>query len=1069
MSLGSPRLPGCTVLVLAAAFASIQGLARAFVVVLGLALPLGATAQVLTPEIDRGLTWLQAQVRADRTVIGEEDALAERLQVRCEVKAALQAFSRTVANLPCIAANSTLTEILARSGTTVPPAYWLADGGVAPDAGYTGSSIIDTAWALSVQATTAEQALPAIAYLHGYQSPSGGFGASWSGPESVAATGLIGRQLALRKSTLTGNQPAQLAAAATWVSSQAAAPGKWGSLYETALAHLFLVLENPDPARDAATYEYFVANQKANGSWLDDPFLTALVLRAAGTRSLPKINESGFRLRVIDAVTRAPVPAATVNSSNQTDANGFVTVLGSPTASLSISITKPGYQTKTLSTPIVNGIISDLGEIELHPLATSIRVFGDVLNDTTLQPVFGATVQVFVNGALQTVTTSSTSGYFERTLTTAGRYRVVVLSSGYLNSVAEFDGALGNAYQVDVRLKPTADNSNGTFKGTVTDAATAAPIGGASVSWRSISNATRSATTAADGTYTMSALAREAGELTFSKSSYAGRVVSGVSPASPETTVSVQLVTGAQTTGQLTGIAKDSISAAPLAGVRVEIVNKFTNASVAVVTSDSAGRFSVGGLAFTTYKFTASLAGYNNLAGEFQVSSTSPFFELHLPLLGTVGGITGKVVDKASGVAIPGATVRIGVLQVQSDAAGVFNMSGLAAGLHGVEVSASGYRLSTLSVSVVSGLVTDIGKAELIALAGGSAAEVFGTVKAKVSGTPIAGATVSIVGAEPANATATDAAGSFALREVALGSRQVRVVAPGYQPATFTIALAEPIRYRLDALLAAADANAITLSAATGLASYAAYAPGKVTTTFSVAAGVNQTAYLEFVVFDASERVMKSLPEPGNTQNTVVLLLGNISPYVMPFTTGNLAPGGYRVQVSLYDGPPAAGNSTRALLAVANAGFTIAATRRIEAVTVIPLPEYANTGVPTAAGYRVEITNRSNVQLDLDIDLRLQGPAGTPIGPVTQHVVVRPDEAFKSVDLPAGTITFTPNGQYQAIATVAGVDPPPIVARAITVQPSTRIEVQKKLQPAVIAPHSNHKIRVDIRLKGVGQ
>jgi hypothetical protein len=1032
------------------------------------AFPIGVSAQVLTPDIERGLTWLQSQVRADRTVIGEEAALAERQQVRCEVKATLQAFNRTGAVLPCMTTDSTLTEILARTGAAIPAGYWLPDGGVAPDAGYAGSSVIDTSWALGTSGITMDQSLAAIAYLYGYQASSGGFAASGSGPETVAATGLIGRQLALRKGSLAGDQPARLAAAAAWVASQAQAPGRWSSLYETALAHLFLVLESPDAVRDAATYEHFIANQKANGSWLDDPFLTALVLRAAGTRSLPRTNESGFRLRVIDAVTRAPVQDAFVNGTSRTDSNGYVTVVASPTASLSISISKTGYQTRTLTTPIVTGVVADLGEVELQPLANAILVSGDVLNDTTLQPVFGATVQVWVNGAFVRVASTDVNGHYESSLTTAGRYRVVILSSGYITSAAEFDGALGNAYQVDVRLKPVAANADGTFRGTVTDASTGAPIGAATVSWRSISGATRSALTAADGTYVMSGLVREAGDLTFSRLSYAGRLVSGVTPSNPEAVVSAQLVAGTQAAGQLSGVARDSASGAPLAGARIEIVNRSTNVTVAVLTTDGAGQFSAAGLAFTTYRFTATLAGYASLAGEFVASSSVPFVQLNLSMLRAVGGITGKVVDKASGAAIAGATVRVGTSEVQSDPAGVFTVSGLDAGVHSVEVSAPGYRTSTFSASVVSGLVTDIGKVELVASAGTNVAEVFGTVKAKSGGAPIAGATVSIVGIEPAIAATSDASGAFGLRDVPLGTREIRVVAPGYQPATYTMALTEPIRYRLDATLTAADANEVTLGAVTDFPSYGAYAPGKVTTTFSVAAGVSQSGHLEFAVFDGADRLVKTLPEPGSSQSTQVLLTPNTPSFVMPFTTGNLAPGAYRVQVSLYDALAGAGNSSRALLALANASFTVAATRRIEAITVIPLPEYANVGVPTAAGYRVEITNRSNVAVDLDFDLRLQGPAGA-VGLVTQRVAVRPDEVFKAVDISAGTIAFSPHGQYQAVAAVTGVDPPPIAARAISVLPAIRIEVQKKLLPAVVPPPSDQKIRVDIRLKGVGQ
>jgi hypothetical protein len=1042
-------------------------LRRTFALLAILGLPAGVLAQVVTPEIDRGLTWLQAQVQSDFTVVSEDAALAERLQVRCEVRSTLVAFNK-LTRVPVCPNNVTLTEILARGGNTLPANYWLTDGGVAPDTGYEASSVVDTTWALNSGNTTTAQVQGAINYLYGYQSASGGFAASRSGPETVAATGLIGRQLSLQSKLLAGTQASQLTAASDWVIAQAQAPGNWSSLYETALAHLFLVLERPDASRDAATYEYFVANQQANGSWQDDPFLTALVLRAAGARSVPRTSESAVRVRVIDALTRAPIQGASVNAGSGsppvTDANGYATALASPAASVSVFVSKSGYQSRTLTAAVTSGAITDLGEVELQPLASQVLVSGEVINDATLAPLSGVSVLISVNGTVQRVVASDSNGHFESNLTTAGRYRVDFSKSGFLNSVSEFDAVLGNHYQVDSRLRPTASNSNGALRGVVTDTATGAPLSGVAVTWRSVANA--NTTTAADGTYLLSNLVRETGELSFSKSGYLGKTMNGVVPASPELIVNAALDKAAATTGSVSGTAKDSASGTALAGVRVELLDKSTNASIAVLTSDAAGLFSVGNLAFKTYKFTASLTGYATLTGEFTLNTLTPFVNLNLSMPRAVGAITGKVVDKANGSPIAGATVKAGTTQVQADAAGLFTLNGLAAALYSLEVSATGYRTNALSISVVTGQVTDVGKVELVA-GTGSAAEVFGTVKSKNGGASIAGATVSIVLSNIA--TATDLTGAFELRDIPLGDREIRVVAPGYQPATYKMALMEAIRYRLDAVLTPVDANAVTMNSATDFASYGAYASGKVTTTFTVSSAVSQITYLEFGVFDSAGRQVKSLPEPGGT-TTLMVSLGQGTPaHVMPFTTGNLAPGNYRVEVSLYDSQSTAGSTNRALLAQTNANFTIVAMQKFGAVSVIPLPTYANVAVPTAAGYRLEITNRSNVQVTFDIDLRLQGPGGITVGAASQRVTVRPDEVFKQLDVSAGTIAFTPHGQYQAIAAIAGVDPPPLSAGAITVAPAVRMEVQQKVLPEVIPPGADQKIRIDIRLKGAGQ
>lgn len=1035
-----------------------------------------ASAQVLTPEVERGLAWLQARVQSDGSVQHEDDAMAERQQVRCEVYVALFSFSRTTRLPLCGASGTTQTELLGRRGNAVPTDYWMSDGGIAPDAGFNSSSVVDTNWAFGASNLTADRRQAAIAYLFAHQAPSGGFLASEVGPETVAGTALIGRQLAILSNQLTGTQKVSLAAAAGWVEGQADSPGVWGSLYDTALAHLFLVLQLPDPAREAITYEHLVGQQQADGSWLGDPFVTALVLRAAAARSLPKVVESGFKLRVIDAVTRLPIGSASVSGGpyTPTDAEGYATVAVAPTASLKVTISKPGYQSQTMSVAILAGTVADLGEVALQPQPASVVIAGNVTDEGTGSPLAQVRGNVYVDGVFSRLLSSDTSGHYDGYVGVAGHYRIEYSLYGYIDAVAEFDAVLGNSYRVDVRLAAKADNSDGGFFGTVTDAATGQPLKNVQVYWRSVSSATKLVYTATDGSYALSGLVRESGGLSFSLGGYLSQKASGVVPGSPPSQADVALDKAASppTSGNLTGKAWDKATGQALPGALLEITDKSTNAPVASVTSDANGLFTVGNLPFKSLKFVASLAGYMNLNGEFQLSASTPQVDLSLAFPRAVGGVIGRLVDKASGKVIAGATVAIGGNEAVSATDGSFSLSGLVPGQQSLTISATGYDNVSIPLTIIGAQTIDLGRVEMVAVVSETLAELTGTVIDEATGAPLSGATVSVyatgIGA------ITDASGNFTLSGIGLGGQQIRVVAPGYLPQTYRMDFSAPTRYRLDASLTPVAANAVSITASLDAATYPAYADGKLTTSFSVDAGVTvQYAYLEYSLLDAAGRIVKSLPEAGSSATGIVWLSSSILPYAMPFATGNLPPGEYRWRVYLYD--TAADSSAlslrnnRVLLAVTEVPLTILATQRIGAIHVVPLPPYANVDVPTPAGYRLEITNKSNVATEFDVALGLAGPGGTVVGSAATHVPIRPDEVFKNLDVSAGSVVFRPHGQYQAQASVSGVDAPTITGGVIAVMPSVRVEVEKVIQPSVIPPGADHRLHINIRLKGVEQ
>ena len=123
----------------------------------------------------------------------------------------------------------------------------------------------------------------ALAYLTANQNPDGGWGFTKDDESSVFITAHVLSTLSLFKSQYIMDQ--QLKNAATFLLSRQNPDGGFGTegstSYETALAFISLIESgqgNAQALQNAVTY--LGSTQLANGSWNDDPYSTALAVRA---------------------------------------------------------------------------------------------------------------------------------------------------------------------------------------------------------------------------------------------------------------------------------------------------------------------------------------------------------------------------------------------------------------------------------------------------------------------------------------------------------------------------------------------------------------------------------------------------------------------------------------------------------------------------------------------------------------------------------------------------------------------------------------------------------------------
>lgn len=171
---------------------------------------------------------------------------------------------------------------------------------------------------------------------------------------------------------------------------------------------------------------------------------------------------------------------------------------------------------------------------------------------------------------------------------------------------------------------------------------------------------------------------------------------------------------------------------------------------------------------------------------------------------GLLGALAGTVTETGA-PGTPVADVDVEILQsgltARGDGAGQYTIQDLA-GPVDARFRAFGYETNTVPATIVTGVTTPL-DVTLDPLPRGSVA---GTVVANGSGTPIAGATVEVVGTPLAGTT--DGTGSYGFDAFPTGTYTIRTFAFGYTPMKAEVAVADGSALTADfALNAAAYAN----------------------------------------------------------------------------------------------------------------------------------------------------------------------------------------------------------------------------------------------------------------------
>ena len=330
-----------------------------------------------------------------------------------------------------------------------------------------------------------------------------------------------------------------------------------------------------------------------------------------------------------------------------------------------------------------------------------------------------------------------------------------------------------------VHLSGTAATATGAVQGFVKDQ------NGGAIAAASVSASTGgTATTAADGSYTLSGVAAGSVTLSASAAGFASasetvQVTSGATTSAPDLVLAVASGPGAfhgKVTNQATGAA--------LSGTTVSYSGGST-------TTDASGNYSFANVSAGTYSVTATHSGYLAKTSTVTVTAgTDTQFDIQLS---TAGQLTGTVKHSDGTVAV-GVSVEIRsgdlstVITKTTNSSGVYGSGWIPIGNYTVTASQSGYNDAQTTATVTTGATTT---AALLTLTpSGGPTTLPGSISGKVTnarkGAALSGATVS----GTLGTKTTDTSGNYSFTNVAAGTYTLTASRSGYLARSFTITVA---------------------------------------------------------------------------------------------------------------------------------------------------------------------------------------------------------------------------------------------------------------------------------------
>ncbi len=332
----------------------------------------------------------------------------------------------------------------------------------------------------------------ALAYLLTTQNADGGFGFYAGDVSNLYMTALV--SATVQQFSQTTAIASALNKATSYLVAHQNADGGFGispsTAYETAHAYIALVSVTTDNTVLGNAITYLTSTQLQNGSWNDDPYSTALALRALffseNKPPPPPVPTTGTVTgTVVDAATNQPLGGATITVVNSqlsatTTSTGAFTLSNIPAGSQPIEVSLSGYSTVAATVDMIAGAIINLGTVSLFVSSTTAIIQGVVTDAQTGSPLSDALVTV--TGATTLTANTAADGSYKISNILPQTVTISVEKGGYFTVSASATVTAGGLLIFSPALStrpPTA--TTGDLKGTVLDGVTNQPITGATV------------------------------------------------------------------------------------------------------------------------------------------------------------------------------------------------------------------------------------------------------------------------------------------------------------------------------------------------------------------------------------------------------------------------------------------------------------------------------------------------------------------------------------------------------------------------------------------------------------
>ena len=683
--------------------------------------------------------------------------------------------------------------------------------------GYNGyeTNILDTVLALQALKTANYSDLTvinnALGYLTGSQNADGGWGFVRGNESNVYMTAVVSSTL--QQFPQMSPIATAVGKASSYLLAHQNADGGFGdspsSVYETALAYIALVGDGRTQGSPLQNAVNFLSSaQSANGSWNDDPYSTALALKALyfseNIPSPPPPPPAAGRISgtVVDATTRQGVSGvAVVLQGNNlicttTDSTGAFSLPDVPPGAQTVSFSLSGYLSTTASATAVVDTTVSVGTVSMLSSYTTGTIAGTIL-DANGKPL--SDVAVAVSGAWSGSTVTGADGTFAFSYVKPGQVTVTAAKAGYHSFSSTGTVYARITLSVFPRLSTAAPTgTTGSVVGRVVSEWSGLPIlhlpdeegvkitfsGGTAV--EPDDNGYFSAQGLAPNTYQVTV-----GMLGFINQTF--RLV--VAPGVTSDLGTIRLVWSASTI-TLVGKVTDAATGAAIPDAEVVVIDPGLTGR-----SDFAGNYVItfGDIDLGDFTVKASAPGYvgkTYLVSQPEKGRAAVWtqqMDITLAPQVTTGSLTGTVVDAVTNQPLPGVNLSLvsaPSVTATTDSSGVFTFSSIREGAQQITLSLSGYAQRILTTAVFPGAAGNVGTIPLSVQP--VPASIQGAVWDGVANTPFAGVDVQASGAGSWQSV-TSADGTYRLPDVTPGTVTVAATAgsrPGYYGARFTGELA---------------------------------------------------------------------------------------------------------------------------------------------------------------------------------------------------------------------------------------------------------------------------------------